>query len=74
MESSGGADSVSHWIITRLGTRRAALAVVMACAILTYGGVSLFVVAFSVYPMALALFRDANLPRRFIPATWRSAR
>lgn len=69
MESSGGADSVSQWIISRLGTRQAALAVVLACAILTYGGVSLFVVAFSVYPMALALFRDANLPRRFIPAT-----
>jgi len=69
MESSGGADSVSHWIITRLGTRQAALAVVLACAILTYGGVSLFVVAFSVYPMALSLFREANLPRRFIPAT-----
>ncbi|MEE4639358.1 MAG: SLC13 family permease, partial [Wenzhouxiangella sp.] len=69
MESSGGADSVSRWIITRLGTSQAALAVVLACAVLTYGGVSLFVVAFSVYPMALALFRGANLPRRFIPAT-----
>lgn len=69
MESSGGADSVSLFIISRLGTSRAALAVVMACAILTYGGVSLFVVAFSVYPMALSLFREANLPRRFIPAT-----
>lgn len=69
MESSGGAESVAHWIIRRLGTSRAALAVVLACAVLTYGGVSLFVVAFSVYPMALALFRDANLPRRFIPAT-----
>ncbi|HMA98160.1 MAG TPA: GntP family permease [Wenzhouxiangella sp.] len=69
MESSGGADSVSRWIITRLGTKQAALAVVLACAVLTYGGVSLFVVAFSVYPMALALFRGANLPRRFIPAT-----
>ncbi len=69
MESSGGADSVAQWIITRLGTKQAALAVVLACAVLTYGGVSLFVVAFSVYPMALALFRDADLPRRFIPAT-----
>jgi H+/gluconate symporter-like permease len=37
--------------------------------VLTYGGVSVFVVAFSVYPMALSLFKDANLPRRFIPAT-----
>jgi len=69
MEASGGADSVSRWIIGRLGTDHAALAVVLACSVLTYGGVSLFVVAFSVYPMALALFRDANLPRRFIPAT-----
>ena len=69
MESSGGAESVAHWIINRLGNARAALAVVIACAVLTYGGVSLFVVAFSVYPMALALFRDADLPRRFIPAT-----
>ncbi|NBB92575.1 MAG: GntP family permease [Gammaproteobacteria bacterium] len=69
MESSGGAESVAHWIVRRLGTHHAALAVVLACAVLTYGGVSLFVVAFSVYPMALALFRDADLPRRFIPAT-----
>ncbi|HET9483908.1 MAG TPA: hypothetical protein VFO79_08125 [Xanthomonadales bacterium] len=69
MEDSGAADSVSHYVTTRLGLKRAALAVVAACAILTYGGVSLFVVAFSVYPMALALFREANLPRRFIPAT-----
>ena len=49
--------------------KQAALAVVIACAVLTYGGVSLFVVAFSVYPMALSLFKEANLPRRFIPAT-----
>ncbi|RWU08955.1 GntP family permease [Pseudidiomarina gelatinasegens] len=68
MEDTGAADSVAKWIITKLGRKRAMLAVVLACAILTYGGVSVFVVAFSVYPMALALFKDANLPRRFIPA------
>jgi H+/gluconate symporter-like permease len=69
MEASGAADSISHWIIGRLGRRHAAGAVVLACAVLTYGGVSLFVVAFSVYPMAVAMFREANLPRRFIPGT-----
>ena len=69
MEDSGAADSVSKWIVSKIGMKRAALAVVMACAVLTYGGVSLFVVAFSVYPMALSLFRQADLPRRFIPAT-----
>ncbi|MGA5692092.1 GntP family permease [Cytobacillus pseudoceanisediminis] len=68
MEDSGAADSVSKWIIGKIGMKRAALAVVIACAVLTYGGVSLFVVAFSVYPMALSLFKEANLPRRFIPA------
>lgn len=69
MEDSGAADSVSRWIIEKVGYKRAVLAVVAACAILTYGGVSVFVVAFSVYPMAVSLFKDANLPRRFIPAT-----
>ena len=68
MEDSGAADSVSAWITSRLGVKRAAFAVVAACAVLTYGGVSLFVVAFSVYPMAISLFRAADLPRRFVPA------
>ncbi|MEI4769215.1 GntP family permease [Psychrobacillus sp. FJAT-51614] len=69
MEDSGAADSVSKWIVDKLGMKYAVLAIVIACAILTYGGVSLFVVAFSVYPMAISLFKQADLPRRFIPAT-----
>ncbi|WP_395342517.1 GntP family permease [Ningiella sp. W23] len=69
MEDTGAADSLARWIISKLGYKRAIFAVVAACAILTYGGVSVFVVAFSVYPMALSLFKDADLPRRFIPAT-----
>lgn len=68
MEHAGAAESVARWVTARLGPQRAALAVVAACVILTYGGVSLFVVAFSVYPMAVSLFREADLPRRFIPA------
>ncbi|MFD1706615.1 GntP family permease [Siminovitchia sediminis] len=69
MEDSGAADSVSKWVVSKLGMKYAVLAIVAACAILTYGGVSLFVVAFSVYPMAISLFKQANLPRRFIPGT-----
>lgn len=68
MEDTGAADAIAHAIIGRLGQKHAVAAVVFACAILTYGGVSVFVVAFSVYPLALSLFKDANLPRRFIPA------
>lgn len=69
MEDSGAADSVAQWVVQRFGARHALVAIVGACALLTYGGVSLFVVAFSVFPLALALFRQAGLPRRFIPAT-----
>jgi H+/gluconate symporter-like permease len=69
MEDSGAAHSVAHFIVAKLGVRHAVLAVVAACAILTYGGVSVFIVAFSVYPMAVGLFREANLPRRFLPGT-----
>lgn len=68
MEDSGAAESIAAWIIGKIGVKKAALAIVMACAVLTYGGVSLFVVAFSVYPMAVSLFKGANIPRRFIPA------
>ena len=69
MEDSGAAESVARWIIGRLGSKYAAFATVIACAVLTYGGVSLFVVAFTAFPIALGLFKQANLPRRFIPAT-----
>ncbi|HSO58026.1 MAG TPA: GntP family permease [Paenisporosarcina sp.] len=69
MEDSGAADSVAKWFVGKLGMKFAVLALVLACAVLTYGGVSLFVVAFSVYPMAISLFKQADLPRRFIPAT-----
>ena len=69
MEHTGAADAVALAIVKRLGHTRAVLAIVLACAVLTYGGVSLFVVAFSAYPMAVSLFKGANLPRRFIPAT-----
>lgn len=67
MGTSGAAASVAHWIVGKMGAGRALIAVVIATSVLTYGGVSVFIVAFSVYPLAVHLFREANLPRRFIP-------
>ncbi|NJP05296.1 MAG: GntP family permease [Chloroflexaceae bacterium] len=69
MEESGSAQVLARWIVDRLGSNQSVLAVVLACAVLTYGGVSLFVVAFAVYPIAVQLFREANIPKRLIPAT-----
>ena len=45
------------------------LSIVLVCALLTYGGVSLFVVVFAVYPFAAELFRQSNIPKRLIPGT-----
>ena len=68
MEASGSARVLADGIIHRLGAARAILAVILCCAVMTYGGVSLFVVAFAVYPIAAALFRKAELPKVLIPA------
>ncbi|WP_228727196.1 GntP family permease [Novosphingobium aureum] len=68
MGASGAAASVARAVVARIGIRHAVLAVVAACALLTYGGVSVFIVGFAVYPLAVHLFSEANLPRRFIPA------
>lgn len=69
MEETGLAKGIAQYIIKSLGQERAILAVVLAGAVLTYGGVSLFVVVFAVYPFASALFREANIPKRLLPGT-----
>lgn len=67
MDDSGSARAIAQGIVTRLGRERAILAIVLACGLLTYGGVSLFVVAFAVYPIGTALFREAGIPKRLLP-------
>ena len=67
MEDSGSAKTIAHAIAEKVGKDRAILAVVLSCAVLTYGGVSLFVVAFAVYPIAAHLFKEAGTPKFLIP-------
>lgn len=69
VEMSGIAESIAKTIIRMIGAKRAILAIVLLGAILTYSGVSLFVVVFAVYPFAANLFREANIPKRLIPGT-----
>ncbi len=68
MEDSGSVSAIATFMTGKLGTRRAMLAVVLAGALVTYGGVSLFVAFFVLAPMAAALFRSAGIPRRLMPA------
>jgi H+/gluconate symporter-like permease len=68
MEDSGSVTSIANYMVTELGAQRAILAVVLAGAIVTYGGVSLFVAFFVIAPMGMALFSQAGVPRRLMPA------
>ena len=68
MEDSGSVSAIASLMSARLGPRRAVLAVVLAGALVTYGGVSLFVAFFVLAPMAQVLFRAADIPDRLMPA------
>ena len=68
MDDSGSVEAIARFMTDKLGTERAILAVVLAGAIVTYGGVSLFVAFFVLAPMAQSLFRAADIPRRLMPA------
>jgi H+/gluconate symporter-like permease len=69
IEVSGFSKSIVAAAIKLFGADRAMLSIVAVCAVLTYGGVSLFVVVFAVYPFAAELFRQSDIPKRLIPGT-----
>jgi H+/gluconate symporter-like permease len=68
MEDSGSVEVIARFITKKLGEARAILAVTIAGAIVTFGGVSLFVALFVIVPMAQGLFMAADIPRRLVPA------
>jgi H+/gluconate symporter-like permease len=69
MTVTGYAESIARTVTKLVGSRSAIAATIVTSALMTYGGVSLFVVAFVMYPLARELFRVADIPRRLIPAT-----
>jgi H+/gluconate symporter-like permease len=69
IELSGFSKSIVASVIKIIGKSRAMLSIVLVCALLTYGGVSLFVVVFAVYPFAAELFRASNIPKRLLAGT-----
>jgi len=69
IELSGFSKSIVQAAIGLFGPQRAMLSIVLVSGLLTYGGVSLFVVVFAVYPFAAEMFRQSDIPKRLIPAT-----
>lgn len=68
MATSHAAQGVAMGITQRLGQRQALLIAMLVCAVLTYGGVVVFVVMFTMYPIGVTLMREANIPRRLYAA------
>ena len=64
MAASGATTAVAQAVIERLGAERTLLVTILVCAVLTYGGVVVFVVIFTIYPLGIALMRQSNLPKR----------
>ena len=67
VEMAGFSQSIVHAAIRYIGSTRANAVIVTVCALLTYGGVSLFVVVFAVYPFAAELYRQSGIPKRLMP-------
>ena len=67
MEEGGLAASVANKIVQTLGKEKAILAILIGCGVLTYGGLSVFVVAFVMYPFSAILFREANYAKKLLP-------
>jgi H+/gluconate symporter-like permease len=67
MGDSKGAASIARALTRLLGEKRALLIIVLASALLTYGGVNVFIVVFTVYPLGLGLLQRANLPKHLFP-------
>ena len=68
MSDSGAAASIATWLLEKLGKERVLMVTVIGCALLTYGGVVVFVVIFAMYPLGLQLLRDADIPKRLFCA------
>jgi H+/gluconate symporter-like permease len=65
---TGAAKSIAKWLANLSKGKYTAAIVMTITGILTYGGISGFVVFFVVYPIALQVFKEANITRRLIPA------
>lgn len=68
MTESGSTLSIAYQLLGWFGKKRVILASILIVAILTYGGVSLFVVMFAVGPILYTMFQEADLPRHLIAA------
>lgn len=64
MGDSMAATSIAMAMVNAWGRDKVLWITTLACALLTYGGVVVFVVIFAIYPLGLRLLQEANIPKR----------
>ncbi len=69
-EVSGAADAIAGGIINRLGEKAIVPSIILAGFLLSYGGVSVFVAFFAMYPLMLSMFKKADITRHLLPALY----
>jgi len=69
-EIGGATESIAHTVVKKFGAKYIVVAIIVAGAILAYGGVNLFVALFTLYPISMSLFKEADIPRRLFPAAY----
>lgn len=69
-EISGACESIARTVVAKAGEKNVALGIMIAAAILGFGGVNLFVALFALYPLAMSMFRRADIPRRMFPGIY----
>lgn len=69
MGDSGASVGIANHLLKKLGDKSVVLVVMITGLVLSYGGIGTFIIAFSVYPIAVALFQRADIPKKLIVAT-----
>ncbi len=67
MEESGASATIANTLVKAIGTKRVILVVLLTTLVLSYGGIGVFIIAFTMYPICMALFKEADLPKKIFP-------
>ncbi|MFD1484471.1 GntP family permease [Lacticaseibacillus baoqingensis] len=69
MSDSGAASKIAHTLVAKMGKSSVILIMLLTSLILSYGGIMTYLVAFTLFPVALVLFKEADIPIKLFPAS-----
>lgn len=70
IEISGATESIARGIVNRFGEKYVLVGIIVTASVLCYGGVSVYVCLFALYPLAMSLFKKADIPRRLFAGAY----